>query len=334
MSFIRHCSACRSRAAKRRLREACEDFCVQLGASVKSQDAVLSLPSAGQAYLLRTFCPPSRASDASGALFRQVKALKETRAPPWSGIVEEAQPLQIPSTGAILGQCVPELAELCWVEDEPTLAQAHCRVAFVDGRFCACDLIQDEENSTLFDGRRLGTEWAPLKDGCKLELGPVEIGVELAPVRRQSATLQADADLAGRPIPVRGGWRQAKRQRAEATASLQLQVDDNDAANLLPDATACDSPAMKVARPCGRESSWQSAVLQEEAEPGGEAEEQNLACLSAAKVWGDAGTQLPFWAARHSCAPERAAEFARIRPAVDAGGRSGEKRQAKVHAMV
>merc|ERR1719284_230430 len=126
--------------------------------------------------------------------------------------------LRVPAAGAILGRCVPELASLCW-EDTDNVAMAHCKVACVDGVFCVCDLGAAGEG-TMLDGRRLGSHWAPLRDGCDIDLGLVRIRVELAPVHfalgRSLPPVIAGVEAAPHPKNVeakRGGWRSAKKAR-------------------------------------------------------------------------------------------------------------------------
>ncbi|CAE8601400.1 unnamed protein product, partial [Polarella glacialis] len=86
--------------------------------------------------------------------------------------------------------------------------------------FSVCDLgsTQDVEDGTLFDGRRLGSAWAALRNGTNLDLGPVRVTVELKPVQaslpenlpKEISASQSGHD-AKRPAPQRGGWRSAKR---------------------------------------------------------------------------------------------------------------------------
>eukprot|EP00445_Apocalathium_hangoei_P016542 CAMPEP_0203906572 /NCGR_PEP_ID=MMETSP0359-20131031/48167_1 /ASSEMBLY_ACC=CAM_ASM_000338 /TAXON_ID=268821 /ORGANISM="Scrippsiella Hangoei, Strain SHTV-5" /LENGTH=321 /DNA_ID=CAMNT_0050831227 /DNA_START=50 /DNA_END=1011 /DNA_ORIENTATION=+ len=136
----------RARAAERAHGFAA-DFCQRLGLDGRAMDALEELAPPGQAYVLRTFCAPGR--DASGALRRQVRHL-QALAPeklPWAGCLEAAT-VRVPAAGAILGRCVPEIAALCW-SDGDDVAAAHCRVAYVGGRFCVCDLGADEEGTWL-----------------------------------------------------------------------------------------------------------------------------------------------------------------------------------------
>ena len=107
-----------------------------------------------------------------------------------------------------------------------------------------CDLGADEEG-TLFDGRRLGTAWCPLEDGCKLDMGPIRVRVELKPVNaapNQELPKQVSTtcfhpkvggtgfslprrSVHGDPAEVtktssaakRGSWRSAKRKAADST---------------------------------------------------------------------------------------------------------------------
>lgn len=208
----------RARAAAR-ARDAAEDFCRRLRLDARAAASLASLPLPGQAYVLRTFCAPSQ--DASGALRRQVEHLAGLAASgrcPWAGALESAT-LRVPLTGAILGRCVPEVAALCWDEDED-VAAAHCRIAHVDGRFCVCDLgAAGDDGSTQLDGRRLGAGWAPLEDGSRVEFGPVSVRVELTPVLAAPlATASASA-----PVLRMGGWRSAKRKGAAADAPSVLE---------------------------------------------------------------------------------------------------------------
>ena len=199
----------RARAAQRAA-TASADFCDRLRLGNRAMEALLSLPPAGQAYVLRTFCAP--AHDAGGALVRQVEALQKLgdRAP-YASALERAT-LRVPASGAILGRCVPEIAALCWNDTDP-VAAAHCRISCVNGEYAVCDLVADEDG-TLYDGRRLGTEWCTLKDGCNLDIGPIRMEVELKPV---SSIVQTKA-VEKRPVPKRGSWRSAKRLADEDTS--------------------------------------------------------------------------------------------------------------------
>lgn len=213
--------------AEERVRGASADFCARLNLDVRATAALATLPPLGQAYVLKTFCAPDH--DPSGALRRQVRSLKNMGVNvPWAGGIETAT-LRVPATGSILGRCVPEIAAMCWCDADP-VAAAHCRIALIDGCFSVCDLGADEDG-TLFDGRRLGSVWASLIDGCCLDLGPVRIRVELRPVKMagQDLSVEVGAGIAGlgssvtssetasvrRPAPQRGSWRTAKRQRKE-----------------------------------------------------------------------------------------------------------------------
>lgn len=170
----------RARAAQRAAL-ASADFCDRLRLG-KALDALLSLPPAGQAYVVRTFCAPR--VDAQGALVRQVEALKKLGCEaPYASALEHAI-VRVPASGAILGRCVPEIAALCWNDTDP-VAAAHCRISCVNGQYSVCDLVQDEDG-THYDGRRLGTEWCPLKDGCYIDIGPIRMEVELKPVQSVS----------------------------------------------------------------------------------------------------------------------------------------------------
>lgn len=212
--------------ALQRAKAASEDFCARHGLDASALATLQRLPAAGQLYVVRTFCAPSR--DASGALRRQVRSLQDLGASaPWAGCIEGAT-VRVPATGAILGRCIPEIAGLCW-EDSDRVAPGHCRVAMVDGRFSVCDLASDE-GGTLFDGRRIGGEWVPLRSGCSLELGPVRIDVELTPVHTAASLppeiaaatqhqWQGSPPLQRRPPPARGSWREAKRARPADTCS-------------------------------------------------------------------------------------------------------------------
>lgn len=202
----------RARAAQRAAL-ASADFCDRLRLG-KALDALLSLPPAGQAYVVRTFCAPR--VDAQGALVRQVEALKKLGCEaPYASALEHAI-VRVPASGAILGRCVPEIAALCWNDTDP-VAAAHCRISCVNGQYSVCDLVQDEDG-THYDGRRLGTEWCPLKDGCYIDIGPIRMEVELKPVQSVSQrSLPREITGQGRdvsekkPAPKRGSWRSAKR---------------------------------------------------------------------------------------------------------------------------
>lgn len=199
----------RARAAQRAA-TASADFCDRLHLGSRAMEALLSLPPAGQAYVLRTFCAPP--NDPGGALVRQVGALKKLGGnAPYANAVEEAT-LRVPASGAILGRCVPEIAALCWNDTDP-VAAAHCRITCVNGEYSVCDLVADEDG-THYDGRRLGTEWCPLKDGCKLDIGPIRMEVELKPF---GSTGQKDCVDKKKPMPKRGSWRAAKRLTTDAT---------------------------------------------------------------------------------------------------------------------
>eukprot|EP00747_Dinoflagellata_sp_TGD_P021087 gnl/TRDRNA2_/TRDRNA2_128262_c0_seq1.p1 gnl/TRDRNA2_/TRDRNA2_128262_c0~~gnl/TRDRNA2_/TRDRNA2_128262_c0_seq1.p1 ORF type:complete len:555 (+),score=103.13 gnl/TRDRNA2_/TRDRNA2_128262_c0_seq1:54-1667(+) len=215
---------------------ACADFCARIGADEQALEALESLPAAGQAYVLRTFCAPSR-DVVSGALRRQIRNYARLGSNvPWAGALEEAT-LRVPATGAILGRCVPDLAALCWDDGEP-LAPAHCRVSCVRGRFSVCDL-EAAEDGTLLDGRRVLTEWATLKDGSHLEIGPLRIRVELKPVKEAieeelppAIAISEVSSSAGwgasGAAPRRGGWRDAKRAKgAVAAAPAKAEVAED-----------------------------------------------------------------------------------------------------------
>ena len=209
----------RARAAIRAA-AASADFCERLRLNSRALDALLSLPPPGQAYVLRTFCAPHQ--DPSGALRRQVEKLQSmgTQAP-YASAVEEAT-LRVPASGAILGRCVPEIAALCWNETDP-VAAAHCRIAHVDGVYSVCDLGADEDG-TLFDGRRLGSEWCPLKDGCDIDIGPIRMHVELKPVTAdgtEDLTRVGAPDSEAKQVPQRGSWRAVKRGAAEPFDSVK-----------------------------------------------------------------------------------------------------------------
>ncbi|CAE7201973.1 unnamed protein product [Symbiodinium pilosum] len=202
----------RYRAAQRAA-AASEDFCKRLRLGNCALEALLSLPPAGQAYVLKTFCAPR--SDPAGALCRQVEVLRRLgNQAPYASALEEAT-IRVPTSGAILGRCVPEVTALCWHDTDP-VAAAHCRISSVDGQFSVCDLGADEEG-TLFDGRRLGAAWCPLKDGCNLDMGPIRIRVELKPVQTKSAANnKASSEILKASAPAkRGGWRSAKRKGAD-----------------------------------------------------------------------------------------------------------------------
>ncbi|CAE7277122.1 unnamed protein product [Symbiodinium sp. CCMP2456] len=198
----------RARAAQRAA-AASEDFCKRLRLGNCALEALLSLPPAGQAYVLKTFCAPR--NDPAGALCRQVEVLRRLgNQAPYATALEQAT-IRVPTSGAILGRCVPEVSALCWHDTDP-VAAAHCRISCINGQFSVCDLGAEEEG-TLFDGRRLGTAWCPLKDGTNLDLGPIRIRVELKPV--QAAPSQAQKPSA--PAK-RGAWRSAKRKGADLPA--------------------------------------------------------------------------------------------------------------------
>lgn len=191
---------CRHRAATRAA-TASADFCERLRLDERALDALLTLPPAGQAYVLRTFCAP--ASNPSGALIRQVQSLRKLgREAPYASAVEETT-LRVPASGAILGRCVPEIEALCWNATDP-VASAHCRISCLDGGYAVCDLVRDEDG-TLYDGRRLGDEWCALKDGCDIDMGPIRMHVELRAVEVAAAAPRGTA------APQRGAWRAAKR---------------------------------------------------------------------------------------------------------------------------
>ncbi|CAE7489628.1 unnamed protein product, partial [Symbiodinium natans] len=197
----------RARAAVR-AQAASEDFCQRLRLGNCALEALLSLPPAGQAYVLKTFCAPR--SDPAGALCRQVEVLRRLGSQaPYASALEHAT-IRVPTSGAILGRCVPEVAALCWHDTDP-VAAAHCRISCVGGQFSVCDLGADEEG-TLFDGRRLGTAWCPLEDGCKLDMGPIRVRVELKPVNAAPNQVTKTSSAAKR-----GSWRSAKRKAADST---------------------------------------------------------------------------------------------------------------------
>ena len=201
--------------ATQRAALASADFCDRLRLGRKALDVLLSLPPAGQAYVLRTFCAPR--VDAQGALVRQVEALKKLgHQAPYASALEYAT-VRVPASGAILGRCVPEIAALCWNDTDP-VAAAHCRITCVSGQYSVCDLVHDEDG-THYDGRRLGTEWCPLKDGCYIEIGPIQMEVELKPVQsvskgslpREISSNDGGLNSDKKPVPKRGSWRSAKR---------------------------------------------------------------------------------------------------------------------------
>ena len=203
---------CRYRAATRAA-TASADFCERLRLDERALDALLSLPPAGQAYVLRTFCAPE--SNPTQALIRQVQSLRKLPEAPYASAVEETT-LRVPASGAILGRCVPEIEALCWNATDP-VAAAHCRISCVQGGYAVCDLVGDEDG-TLYDGRRLGSEWCPLKDGCAIDLGPIRMQVELRAV-------EVSAPSAAAAAPRRGAWRAAKRGEVELPPKRQRLVE-------------------------------------------------------------------------------------------------------------
>ncbi|CAE8691868.1 unnamed protein product [Polarella glacialis] len=245
----------RARAAERAA-VASSDFCIRLGLDGRALTMLQTLPPQGQAYVLRTFCAPAR--DASGALCRQIKNLQRLGDQnPWASAIESAT-VRVPTTGAVLGRCVPEIAALCWHDSDPVSA-AHCRIACVEGEFSVCDLgsTQDVEDGTLFDGRRLGSAWAALRNGTNLDLGPVRVTVELKPVQaslpenlpKEISASQSGHD-AKRPAPQRGGWRSAKRPctaGAGAKGDVQAaQAPEEKTAALLEGERSFESASYRV----------------------------------------------------------------------------------------
>lgn len=224
----------RARAAQRAAM-ASADFCERLRLGSRSLDALLTLPPAGQAYFLRTFCAPR--VDAQGALVRQVEALHRLGSEaPYASALEEAT-VRVPASGAILGRCVPEIAALCWNDTDP-VAAAHCRITCLNGQYSVCDLVADED-ATHYDGRRLGSEWCALRDGCNIDIGPIRMHVELKPVQAISKAglpreLSDQCSAEKKPVPKRGSWRSAKRtanppedvpeKRAKAISQETLQT--------------------------------------------------------------------------------------------------------------
>lgn len=189
---------------------AASQFCQRLRLGSAALDALETLSFPGQEYVIRTFCAPH--NDANGALQRQVAKLHALGpSVPWAAALEAAS-LRVPATGAILGRCVPEVVAMCWGEGDD-VAAAHCRVAYVNDKFSACDLGATE-GGTWLGGRRLGCEWAPLCDGCHLEFGPLRARVELVPVAHtQTEGVGGSPSVAmeAQAAPRRGGWRNAKK---------------------------------------------------------------------------------------------------------------------------
>lgn len=218
--------------AEQRAKAASADFCARLGLDDRALAALQSLVPPGQFFVHRTFCAPGR--DPSGALRRQVRNLQQLGPKvPWAGALESAT-VRVPATGSILGRCVPEIAALCWEDSDP-VAPGHCRIAMIDGRFSVCDLAADE-GGTLMDGRRLGSEWVPLRSCCTLDLGPIHIDVELTPVQTAASlppeiAASSQSEEQGvcssqrRQPPVRGGWRAAKRARVAGVAEDAPDAD-------------------------------------------------------------------------------------------------------------
>ena len=85
----------RARAAQRAA-AASEDFCKRLRLGNCALEALLSLPPAGQAYVLKTFCAPR--SDPAGALCRQVEVLRRLGSQaPYAAVLEEAT-IRVPTS--------------------------------------------------------------------------------------------------------------------------------------------------------------------------------------------------------------------------------------------
>eukprot|EP00438_Fugacium_kawagutii_P028605 Skav226697 [mRNA] locus=scaffold3971:207179:208600:- [translate_table: standard] len=246
----------RARAAQRAAL-ASADFCDRLRLGSRALDALLSLPPAGQAYVLRTFCAPR--VDAQGALERQVQALQRLGGDaPYASALESTS-VRVPASGAILGRCVPEIAALCWNDTDP-VAAAHCRIACINGQYSVCDLVADDDG-TLYDGRRLGTHWCPLKDGCNIDIGPVRMQVELRPVRAVTGNLPPEISVTNdvgcnaadqKPAPKRGTWRSAKRT-ANVTEvpekRSKITAENEQISNSLQPETVCSPVCAPVSEP-------------------------------------------------------------------------------------
>lgn len=248
-------------------RRACEFFCERLGLDGGALRSLLALPAPGQAYVLKTFCAPER--DPSGSLRRQVQKLQAMSVPPWAGTLESSV-LRVAASGAILGRCVPEVEALCWFHEDQ-VAAAHCRIACLDGAFAVCDLGSDEAG-TLFDGRRLGDVWAPLQDGCRLDMGPIRVKVELTPV---NAAPTAERK---RKLPQRGGWRDAKRPLLGSSAGQQECQQQ-----------VAEDPMVRDISPTPQSAQWQAPISTQNLSP--VAERMPLGGVKATQAF--AGSERP-----------------------------------------